>query len=118
MGGEWGHLQGAVHTAAARLDCKRTMVGTRWANSRPGCMSRLRKRYSHLSGGSFLAGKASWALSRCFPIESADYCMLINEWVWLTSQVCLLRLEVELASVLESELGQKWRYDALKACIG
>ena len=24
----WGHLQGAVHTAAARLSCKRAMVGT------------------------------------------------------------------------------------------
>ena len=44
--------------------------------------------------------------------------MLINEWGWLTSRVFLLRLEMELASVLESELGQKWRYAALKACIG
>ena len=107
-----------MHMAVARLDCKRTMVGTGWANSRPGYMSRLRKRYSHLSGGSFLAGKASWALSGCLPIESADYCMLVNEWAWLSSRVCLLRLEVELASVLESELGQKWRYGATKACIG
>ena len=106
--------QGAVHMAAARLDCKRTMVGTGWANSRPSCMSRLIKRYSHLSGGSFLAGKASWALSGCLPIESADCCMLVNEWAWQTSRVCLLRLEVELASVLELELGQKWRYSALR----
>ena len=103
-GGEWGYPQGAVHMAAARLGCKRTMVGTGWANSRPGCMSRLRKCYSHLSGGSFLAGKASWALSGCLPIESADHCMLVNEWAWLRSRVCLLRLEVELGSVLESEL--------------
>ena len=93
------------------------MIGTGWANSRPGCMSELRKCYSHISGSSFLAGKASWALSGCLPIESADYCMLVNEWAWLASQVCLLRLEVELASLLESELGQKWRYSALKACI-
>ena len=77
-------------------------------NSRPGCMSRLRKRYSHLSGGSFLAGKASWALSGCLPIESADQCMFVNEWAWLRSQVYLLRLEVELGSALESELGQIW----------
>ena len=63
-----------MHMAAARLGCKRTVVGTGWANSWPGCMS-----YSHLSGGSFLAGKASWALSRCLPIESADHCMLVNE---------------------------------------
>ena len=82
--------------AAARLGCKRTMVGTGWANSRPGCMSRLRKHYPHLSGGSFLAENTSLALSGCLPIKSADHCMLVNEWVWLTSQVCLLRLEVEL----------------------
>ena len=94
-----------MHMAAARLGCKRTMVGSGWAkNSQPGCMSRLRKCYSHLSGGSFQAGKVSWALSGCLPIESADHCMLINEWAWLGSQVCLLRLEVELGSVLESEL--------------
>ena len=86
-GGEWGHLQDAVHMAAE-----------------------LRKRYSHHSGSSFLAGKPSLALSRCLPIESADHCMLVNEWAWLTSRVCLLRLEV-----LESELGQKWRYGVL--CI-
>ena len=49
--------------------------------------------------------------------ESADYCMLVNEWAWLRSQVCLLRLEVDLGSVLESELGQNRRYGALKACI-
>ena len=49
------------------------------------------------------------------PMESTDHCMLINEWAWLTSRVWL---EVELGSVLESELGQKWRYGALKACIG
>jgi len=47
--------------------------------------------------------------------ESADYCMLVNEWVWSKSQ----RLEVDsVGSVLESELGQKWRYGALKACVG
>ena len=39
-----------------------------------------------------------------FAIESADYCMLVNEWAWLTSRVCLLKLEVKLGSVLESEL--------------
>ena len=30
----------------------------------------------------------------------------------------VLRLEVDLGSVLESELGQKWRYGVLKACLG
>ena len=53
-----------MHMAAARLGCKMTMVGTRQANSRPGCMSKFRKCYSHPSGrGSFLAEKASWAVS-------------------------------------------------------
>ena len=37
--------------------------------------------------------------------DSADNCMLINEGVWSRSRVCLLRLEVDLGSVLESELG-------------
>ena len=104
-----------MHMVAARLGCQSAMVGTGWANS---CMDRLRKRGSHLVGGSFLAGKAAWALSGCLTTKSADSCMLINEWAWLRSRVCLLRLEVDLDSVLESELGQKWRYSALKACIG
>ena len=78
------------------------MVGARWANCCPGCMDRLRKHYSHLLGGSFLAWKAQ---SGCLTTESADYCMLVNEWAWLRSQVCLLRLEVDVGSVLESELG-------------
>ena len=71
-GGGWGHPQRAVHMAAARLGYKRTVVGSRWANSHPGCMSRLRKCYSHLVGGSFLAGKASWAPSGCLPTKSPD----------------------------------------------
>ena len=39
------------------LAVKTKMVGTEWANSRPGCMSRLIKCHSHPLGGSFLAGK-------------------------------------------------------------
>ena len=70
-------------------------------------MGRPRKRHSRLVGGSFLAVKAAWALSGCLTNESADYCMLVNEWAWLRSQVCLLKLEVDVGSVLESELGQK-----------
>ena len=80
-------------------------------------MDRLKKYHSHLVGSSFLAAKAAWALSECLTTESADYCVLVNEWAWLSSQVYLLRLEVELGSVLESELGQKWIYGALKACM-
>ena len=71
-----------MHMAAARLGCKRTMVGTGWANSHPGCMSRLRERCFHFSSrGSFLVGKASCVLSRCLPTKSADCCMLV-EWAW------------------------------------
>ena len=53
--------QGEVGVVTHRVLCAwqllglavKAMVGTGWANSRPGCMSRLRKRYSHLSVGSF-----------------------------------------------------------------
>ena len=55
-GGGWGHPQGAVHMAAARLGCNKAMVDAGWANSHPGCLNGLRKRYSHLTGGSFLEG--------------------------------------------------------------
>ena len=99
---------------AARLGCKTVMVGTRWANSCPGYIEGLRKRYCHLTGSLFLARKAAWALNGCMTTKSADYCMLVNEWVWLRSRVCLLRLEVDLDSVLESKL---WRCSVLKACI-
>ena len=100
-----------------RLGCQSATVGTGLANSCPGCMDKLRKHYSHLVGGSFLAGKAVRALSGCLTMESADYCMLVNEWAWIRSRVCLLRLEMDLGSVLGSELGQKWRYGTIKACI-
>ena len=100
---------GSPAGCCARVLCTWQLLGLAvkrpWlANSQPGCMSRLRKCHSHLSGGSFQAGKVSWALSGCLPIKSADHCMLVNEWAWLGSRVCLLRLEVELGSVLESEL--------------
>ena len=106
-GGGWGHLQGAVHMAAARFDCKRPMVDTELANSRPGCTNRCRKRYSHHLGGSFLAGKTAWTLSGYLPTENVDCCMLLNEWAQSRSKVCLLRLKVHLGSVLESGLRQK-----------
>ena len=79
--GGWGHPQGAVHMAAAGLGCKRAMVGTGWANSHPGCMNRLRKHYSHLVGGLFLARnfKAAWALSSiCQPRMLTIACMSMS----------------------------------------
>ena len=36
--------------------------------------------------------------------DNADYYML-----WSKSRDCLLRPEVDMGAVLESELGQKWR---------
>ena len=51
--------------------------------------------------------KGAWTLSGCMTTKNADYCVLVNEWAWSRSRVCLLRLEVDLGSVLESELGQK-----------
>ena len=53
-------MAGGMHMVAARLDCKRAIVGTKLATS--GCMDQLRKHYSHLVGVSFLARKAAWAL--------------------------------------------------------
>ena len=52
----------SVHMVAARLYWKRAMIRTwcMWATSHPHCMDRLRKHYSHLVGGWFLAKKAAW----------------------------------------------------------
>ena len=69
----------------------------------------LRKHYSHLAEGCFLARKAAWSLSGCMATDNADYYMLVNEWVWSKSRDRLLRPEVDMGAVLESELGQKWR---------
>ena len=44
-------------------------------------MDKLRKHYSHLEMGWFLARKA-WALSWYMATDSAEYCMLIDKWVW------------------------------------
>ena len=64
-----------MHVAAARLGCKKAMIGTGWANSRPGCMNRLRKCYSHLV---LLAGKAACVLIGCLPTKNGDHCMLMH----------------------------------------
>ena len=67
-----------MHMVAARLGYERAMVGTGWATSRPDCMERLRRYYSYLVEGWFLAKKAAWAVSGCMITSSADYCMLVN----------------------------------------
>ena len=91
----------------ARLGFEKAMIGTGRATPRPDYMDRFRKHYSHLAEGWFLARKAAWALSGCMATDSADYYMLVNEWVWSKSQDRLLRPEVDMGAVLESELGQK-----------
>jgi len=104
-GGGCGHLQGAVHIVAASLG--KAMVGTRRATLRPDCMDSLRKHYSHLAEGWFLARKAGWALSECMATNSADYYMLVNKCVWSKSRDCLLRPEVDMGSQSLDRNGDK-----------
>ena len=82
--------QGAVHMVAARLGFEKAIISTRWATPRPDCMDRLRKHYSHLAEGWYLARKAAWSLSGCMATNSADYYTLVNEWVWSKSRGCLV----------------------------
>ena len=102
--GEVGEVTGRVLSTWQLLGLAVKGPWLALANSHLGCTSRLRKHYSHRLGGLLLAGKASWALSGCLPTKSA---CSFNEWVWLRSQVRLLRLKVHFGSFLESELGQK-----------
>ena len=72
----WGHQQGAVHMAAARLGCqKQALVDTRWAS---GCVDGLRK---HCLQGSILAGWSVEVLNLYLLAKDADYCMSVNEWM-------------------------------------
>ena len=50
---------------AARLGFEKAMVGTWWATPHPDCMDRLRKHYSHLAEGWYLARKGFMAGIRC-----------------------------------------------------
>ena len=52
-----------MHMVAARLGFEKAMVGTRRVTPCSDCMDRLRKHYSHLAEGWFLARKAAWSLS-------------------------------------------------------
>ena len=103
---------------AARLGFEKAMVGTRRATPCSDCMDRLRKHYSHLPEGWFLARKAAWSLSRCTATDSADYYKLVNEWVWSKSRDCLLRPAVDMDSVLESELWTEMEIRCAKGMYG
>ena len=69
-----------MHMMVARLGFEKAMVGTRMATPRSEYMDRLRKHYSHLAEGCFLAKMAAWSLSGCMATDSTDYYMLVNEW--------------------------------------
>ena len=60
----------------ARLDFEKAMVATGRATPRPDCMERLRKHYSHLAAGWFLARKAALVLSGFMATDSA--CSLMS----------------------------------------
>ena len=63
-----------MHMAAGRLGCKSCMVGILALAAWTGLeKATLTKGYFHFVGGSFLAGKAGWALSGCLITKSADY---------------------------------------------
>ena len=72
------------------------MFGTRWATSHPDCMNRLRKHYSHLVEGWFLARKAVWALSGCMTTDN----------VKITGDPLLATAVCELPSPYLRQLGE------------
>ena len=83
---------------AARLGCQKAVVGTGWTlDAWIGLENTTLRRF--ISDKEICLGSER--------VESADYYMLVNEWAWLRSQVCFLRLEVDLGSGLESKLRQK-----------
>ena len=49
---------------AVRLGLEKAVIGTGRATPCPDCMDRLRKHYSNLAEGWFLARKAAWDLNR------------------------------------------------------
>ena len=95
VGGVNGRVVCTLWLLGLALKFEKAMVGTRRATPRPDCMDKLRKHYSHLAEGWFLARKAAWSLSGCMATDSADYYMLVNKWVWSKPRDCLLRPEVQ-----------------------
>ena len=89
-----------------RLGFEKAIVGIGRATPYPDCID---KHYSCLAEGWFMARMAAWSLGWCMAPNSADYYMVINEWVWSKLRDCLLRPEIDMCAVFESELGQKAR---------
>ena len=92
--------QGEVGAVTRRVLCTMWLLGLalkrpRLANTgrvtpRPDCMDRLRKHYSHLAEGWFLAKKAAWALKVCMATDSAVYRIhgLISAYAYRYFQNC------------------------------
>ena len=110
--------QGEVHGVTRRVLCTWWLLGL--ALKRPWlaqggppptltAWTGLENTTLTLQRAGFWQKKRLLRLSRCMATDSADYYMLVNEWVWSKSQDCLLRPKVDMSAVLESELGQKWR---------
>ena len=92
-----------MHMVAARLGFEKAMV--------PGGPPHTLTAWKGLENTTLTLQRArtAWSLSGCMATDSADYYVLVNtnEWVWSKSRDCLLRPEVGMGAVLESELGQK-----------
>ena len=59
-------------------------------------MNRLRKLYSHIVEGSFLAGKVAWVVIRQLPTNNTNNYMLVHEFAWLRLCVHIFCLKVHL----------------------
>lgn len=94
-------LHGDSHMATARLDYKEALVGPGWV---PWLHELTQNKLLSPCRSSFLTEEGVWVLNGCLLAKSAEYCMLVDEEVWLMSQVCLLWLKVHLCSVLDSGL--------------
>jgi len=64
------------------------LVDSLWAVSLLFCTVRLRKQSFCLVVPPFLALKVFHSLYRQSLTEGTDYGQLINDWVWLESQIC------------------------------
>ena len=92
-GGGWDHLQDSVHMAAARLGCKRAMIGTKWANSHPGYTDRPRKQVNFWQGR-----------------------LLGVQWGWLRMSL-LMRRESALRFNFEVQAQTEMKIWCVKVCI-
>ena len=96
-----GSLHTPVHRFCVRVDRKRWVGSLAEWHAHGGCYAWLWKSHgwdqvghlllwlhgqdykTPLSPCWFLAKQAAWALSGCMKTKCADYCMLVNECVWL-----------------------------------